>query len=227
VIIPLLALLAAHPPAPPSPADDLHDLPLVTLPAPASQTSPYFAIVLSGDGGWAALDKQVAGELVSSGVPVVGLNSQRYFWTLKTPDRIGADLGRIIRHYEAAWGLHQVVLVGYSRGADVLPLMVNRMPKDLHDHVRLIGLLGLAHGTDLLFRPTDILISPADPRYQLGPEMERLKGLPIVCVYGSHEKDTLCPDLPEGLVDPVELEGGHHFDGDYRGLGRLIFEKAR
>jgi len=226
VIIPLIAMLGALRMAPA--ADDLHDLPLVHLPMPTSETVPYFAVVLSGDGGWASLDKQIAEELVSEGVRVVGLNCQRYFWTEKTPDQAGSDLGRIIRHYQREWGMQQVVLIGYSRGADALPLMLNRMPAALLDDVRLTALLGLAHATDLVFHSVDLVTSSAgQPLYPLAPEIQRLQGRPLLCIYGSREKDTLCPDLQAGLVDAVERNGGHHFDGDYRGLARLILGKAR
>ena len=50
---------------------------------------------------------------------------------------------------------------------------------------------------------------------------------PMLCVRGSDEKDSLCPalvDLP--WVKQVVLRGGHHFDGDYRELARLVLEAA-
>jgi hypothetical protein len=65
------------------------------------------------------------------------------------------------------------------------------------------------------------------PRLPTDPGAGAAHGSSHALRHGSHEKDTLCPDLPQGVVDAVRLEGGHHFDGDYRGLGRLILEKAR
>ena len=49
----------------------------------------------------------------------------------------------------------------------------------------------------------------------------------FLCVRGSEEKDSLCPhveDLP--WVKQVVLSGGHHLDGDYRGLARMILDAA-
>ena len=40
-----------------------------------------FALLLTGDGGWAGLDQELAARLAASGVPTVGLNSLKYFWT--------------------------------------------------------------------------------------------------------------------------------------------------
>ena len=36
----------------------------------------------------------------------------------------------------------------------------------------------------------------------------------------------LCADLPPGTAGIVELAGGHHFDGDYDELARLILKFA-
>ncbi|MEE9877952.1 MAG: hypothetical protein PBU97_16320 [Stenotrophomonas maltophilia] len=40
---------------------------------------------VSGDGGWAGLDKDVASSLNEHGVAVVGIDSLRYFWSERTP----------------------------------------------------------------------------------------------------------------------------------------------
>jgi type IV secretory pathway VirJ component len=50
----------------------------------------------------------------------------------------------------------------------------------------------------------------------------------MLCVRGSDEKDSLCPhleDLP--WVRQALLAGGHHFDGDYRNIARLVLDAAR
>jgi type IV secretory pathway VirJ component len=202
------------------------DLPVIELPTSGTSTD-YFAIVLSGDGGWANIDKQIGEELVRSGVPVVGLNSLQYFWQRRTPDQTSSDLERVIRHYQQAWHRRSVVLVGYSRGADVLPLMASRLPSSLLDQVRLMVFFGLHHSTDLEFRVGDLFGSRRDAAYPLLPEVQKLAGRHLLCVYGTKEKDTLCPELPAGLAEEVELGGGHHFGGDYRALARLVLDHVK
>jgi type IV secretory pathway VirJ component len=207
-------------------AAEIANLPVIELPVPGS-TIDYFAVVLSGDGGWASIDKQIGEELTRSGVPVVGFNSLQYLWSRKTPDQIANDLDRLIRYYQEAWHKRDVILVGYSRGADVLPLMVSRLPSSQLDRIRLIAFLGLQHSTDLEFRLGDLLSARSQPEYPLLPEIQKLAGRPMLCVYGTKEGNTLCPDLPAGLAVVVELKGGHHFDGDYQGLARLVMEHVK
>jgi type IV secretory pathway VirJ component len=51
----------------------------------------------------------------------------------------------------------------------------------------------------------------------------------VVCLYGSDEVgESLCPllsDVPGARV--LELEGGHHFSGDYAAVGRAILAPLR
>ena len=50
-----------------------------------------------------------------------------------------------------------------------------------------------------------------------------LKGIPIQCVFGEAEKDSVCADKAlDGSINRVEMAGGHHFDGDYRHTADLI-----
>lgn len=55
----------------------------------------------------------------------MGLDWLRYFWNERTPHSTAADVDRIVQHYLAAWEKKEVVLIGYSQGADVLPFVVN------------------------------------------------------------------------------------------------------
>ena len=88
------------------------------------------AIVYSGDGGWRDIDKDIADRLHELGMPVVGVDSLRYFWSEQRPKVAAADLAQIIAHYRIAWQRGRVILIGYSFGADVLPFLVNRLPED-------------------------------------------------------------------------------------------------
>ncbi|HXW96643.1 MAG TPA: AcvB/VirJ family lysyl-phosphatidylglycerol hydrolase [Gemmatimonadales bacterium] len=223
------SVLRLAPKAPPPTAGGelpLGDLPVIELPPPPAPAD-YFAIVLSGDGGWASIDKAIGEELVKAGVPTVGFNSLQYFWTKRSPEESAADLERIIRHYQAALGREKLVIVGYSRGADVLPLMVSRLPTALLAQIRLIAFIGLQPQTDLEFRIGDWLGPRQQATYRVLPEVEKLQGHPMLCIYGAKEDDSLCPNLPPGLADLAKLPGGHHFDGDYQGLATLILHHVR
>ncbi len=134
----------AAPAAPPPP--EIGDLPVTEV--HASGTAQDFALLLTGDGGWAGLDQELAARLAANGVPTVGLNSLKYFWSERTPEATAGDVARVLRHYLAAWSKQRVLLIGYSFGADVLPFVVNRLPPELRARVASVSLLGIdAHAS--------------------------------------------------------------------------------
>jgi type IV secretory pathway VirJ component len=210
----------------PLPPVALGNLPLIEVPAaPGTTPTDSFAIVMSGDGGWAGLDKEVAQALSAHGIPVVGLDSLRYFWSPRTPEGLAADTDRMIRYYLQHLGKQRVLLVGYSQGADVLPFAVNHLPAATRAHVALTALMGMSEHAVFEFHVSN-WISNNNSGPATMPEVERMSGAPILCIYGEGDSDSLCPKLDPGKVRIVKMKGGHHFDGDYAGLAREILASA-
>jgi len=197
----------------------LADLPLLELPEPGA-TGDTLAVVVSGDGGWAGLDRDVAGQLADRGFPVVGLNTLQYFWTPRTPEGAAADLARILRTYLAAWKRKDALLIGYSLGAEVLPFMVDRLPPDLQAKVHLVALLGPGRTTSFEFRLSEWLGHGGGQDRPVLPEVAKLRGkLPLLCVYGSGEKTTsLCTALAPSLATSVALPGAHYLGSNPRAV---------
>lgn len=223
------AKLAASlkPSAPAAPAS-LDGLPVIEMPAKAGvPQTDAFAILISGDGGWAGLDQEVAGALSAQGIPVVGVDSLRYFWTPRTPESAAADADRIIRYYLSHLNKQQVLLVGYSQGADVMPFIINRLPAETRKHVALGAVMGLSEHALFEFHVGNWVNATQDQGLPTAPEMERPEDIPMLCIYGEGETDTLCPKLNPQKVHVVKLPGGHHFGGDYQRLAREILRMAK
>jgi type IV secretory pathway VirJ component len=201
-------------------------LPLVEVPAEGPQAD-FFAILLTGDGGWAGIDRDLARQLSKRGIPVVGWNSLKYMWRRKSETRAAQDLAAVMQAYGGRWHKPKVALLGYSLGADALPAMAARLPDSLKQRVSLIGLLGVETRYDLEFHITEWI--PGKPEgAPVLPELRKLKGLHIVCVYGTDEKGSLCPELRKNEADKSLAEvksfgGGHHFGGDYKALADSLF----
>jgi type IV secretory pathway VirJ component len=205
----------------------LGDLPVVEVPAqPGQPDTDLFAILMSGDGGWAGIDQAIAAALTAKGIPVVGLDSLRYFWTARTPDGIGADTDRLIRYYLAHLRKKRVLLIGYSQGADVLPFAVNRLPATTRSSVALTAILGMSEHALFEFHVAS-WVSDDDSGPATMPEVERITGAPVLCIYGQDENDSLCPKLNPKKVDVVKVKGGHHFDGNYTELAGYILSAAK
>jgi type IV secretory pathway VirJ component len=221
-----LAAATARARAAPPPAA-LGDLPVVEVAAqPGVAQSDEFALIMSGDGGWAGIDQDIAAALPATGIPVVGLDSLRYYWTARTPDGLAADTDKLIRYYLAHFSKKRVLLIGYSQGADVLPFAVNRLPAATRSSVALTAILGMSEHALFEFHVSSwIADSKSGPATM--PEVDRITGMPVLCIYGADENDSLCPKLDPNKIIIVKVKGGHHFDGDYAGLAQQILAAAK
>lgn len=197
------------------------DLPLVEVPA-SNGTSDTLVVFISGDGGWAKLDKSMAAVFAAQGMPVVGLNSLQYFWTKRTPESASADLLTIIDTYLGRWKKSRVLLVGYSRGADVLPAMVSRLPAETGAKVRLVALLAPSPKVEFEFHVTDWM-RDSGRGIDVLPDLQRLTQKSL-CVWGADDRESLCRGLSLPHVAVVTLPGAHHFEGDYAQLARIVLE---
>jgi type IV secretory pathway VirJ component len=196
---------------------DIAGIPLVTL--GAKTPSDRFAVMITGDGGWRRIDQKITDRLRAAGIPIVGFIASDYYRTRRTPEESACALERVIRYYQIQWHRNKVMLIGYSRGADVLPFMASRLPRDLRDSTQLIALLGLEPTIGFKYSPawSPSAYGRKEPEYAVMPEMEK-----VLCIFGVKEKNSLCHRLDRKAFKIVEEPGGHHFAGKYRDIADVI-----
>jgi type IV secretory pathway VirJ component len=222
--------ITAHVETPPLRPAEIGDLPVTEVRAEGGTTSSEMAVLLTGDGGWAGLDQELAAQLAADGVPTVGLNSLKYFWTERSPEETAKDVARLMSHYLAAWNKQRVLLVGYSFGADVLPFVVNRLPPELRARVATVSLLGVDANASFEIRIAG-WVGSDDSGPPTRPEVAAIGGVPVLCIYGEGESDSICPGLPKSpehtQITLAEVGKGHHFSGEYATLAERILAFAR
>ncbi len=223
----LFERLAAQSAPAPIEAAEVADLPLIERPGSghADPDAPL-ALLLTGDGGWAGLDRGVAQALNERGVPLVALSTLQYFWRPRTPEQSAADVARVLRHYLSAWNRSRVLLIGYSFGADVLPFIVNRLPHDLRARILSVNLLGLSEHASFEIRVGGWLPGSAAGTAPVEPELARMQGVKALCLYGAGERDEPCARLAGGTLTAQPLGEGHHFGGEYAELAAAMLRHA-
>jgi type IV secretory pathway VirJ component len=200
----------------------LSRLPIIEV--PPRDSGNCLVVFLSGDGGWADIDRRIATRLAQRGDAVVGLNLRDYLKTKRTPDEVAEAVGAIARAYESRWQRSDLVIVGFSRGANLAPFAVSRFPPDLTARLHGIALIGLNRAANFKWHLQDVFrdVSRDDDVPTL-PELAKVQGIPILCIYGSDEHESACRSTqPE--VRRIERRGGHHLDGNYDALGDLIHD---
>jgi type IV secretory pathway VirJ component len=173
------------------------------------------------------LDKEISAGLAERGVPVVGVNSLKYFWSDRTPEQTAEDLERIIRYYTTRWKKEKVLLIGYSLGADILPFAANRLNAELKSRVELIALLGPGLQVDFEFHLSNWLGSSSKKALPVMPQIRQLSNTRLLCFYGEQEKESLCPNLHGGNFKRVVLTGAHHFGGNYAQIAETILNEMK
>ena len=202
------------------------DLGLVELPVAQASSAPM-VVFMSGDGGWAALDKGLSAEFQHHGMPVVGWSSLSYYWKKKTPEQATADLVRILSDYQSRWGRQRWLLVGFSFGAEIVPFVINRLPQAYRNSLVGAVMLSPSTASDFEIHVSDMVVHDKGGSYPTLPEVKAIKSLPLLCVQGADDDSPvkLCPHLQQPNVTTVTLPGSHHFDDDYGVLYRSIADR--
>ncbi len=210
--------------APLPPPQALADIPVVEVAATGKQSNS-FALLITGDGGYAGMDQQIAKGLSAQGQPVVVLNSLKYFWTARTPQQVANDVERVIRFYSSKWKKQKVVLVGYSQGADMMPFILNRLPIAARSQIATAAAIGISNNAVFEFHISNWLTDPVGTPTL--PELKKIGAIPFTCIYGADETNSICTSLNWSTVRLVKLPGGHHFNGDYAAVAKAVLDDIK
>jgi len=174
-------------------------------------------LFISGDGGWSNFDKTLVQILAEHDVSTVAINTLKYFWHEKPPDQVADDLKKLV---EVCRRSDLPLLAGgYSFGAEVMPVVLDR--PDLKGVFA--GLILISPGASASFEVSMLdwlrTKEKATP-YKVVDHARALQGLPIFCVAGERDQESICAALRgEEQRDIVLLPGAHHFSGQYEKVG--------
>lgn len=180
----------------------------------ASSHEKPLIFYLSGDGGFNNFSTALCKSLNAKGYDVIALNSKSYFWDKKTPDQTAADVNNYLNRKLQNRKNQQIVLIGYSFGADVVPFILNRIPKDIHDKIIVSYLLASSGSTDFEIHWSDIFGGNTKRSLDVVSELNKLDNDKIVIISASDEINLSVNKITLKRYTHEVLPGGHHFDGD-------------
>ena len=199
------------------------DLPLILIPSSGSEDPPL-AFFISGDGGWTSFDNSVCEKLAEKGMPVVGLDAQKYFWCEKQPGEASNDISLAIQHYMQQWNRKLCVLIGYSFGACVIPFIADYFPDSLKATLRGIYCFSPSETGDFEIHVSDMLSIKTEDRYNVPDEVEKIKALNPVCIFGDEEGTELRDHFSASGAKIEVLPGSHHYSDDFNAVSVIIFK---
>lgn len=174
------------------------------------------AVLFSGDMGFRlGMGPKIAERLAADGVPVLGVSSLVEFRRERSPAEVQAFIARSIRRGLAFAHADHVILIGQSFGADMLQVGATGLPDELRRRVQMVALV--VPGDSVIFRASPAeLFNWAKPDAEALPTARQLTWVPVICIQGREEEDSLCPHLDLANVERVDLPGGHplHWNAD-------------
>lgn len=181
---------------------------------------------ISGDGGFTSFDQSICNEFASKGYPVIGLDALKYFWGKRETSDVVRDVQKLLTYYRNYWHKSEYIFVGYSFGADAIPVIVNRLNQEFKSQTRLVGLLSPTTSADLEIHVGDMLSIRAKPgEYDNATELNNITFARTVCLYGDDEKQEVKSRISNPKVEFVTVKGGHHFSSDFKKIAELILQK--
>jgi type IV secretory pathway VirJ component len=180
--------------------------------AAAAHNKPL-VFYLSGDGGFNRFSNELCTSLNKEGFDVDAMDSKSYFWSQKTPQKTADDISDFLSKKIANRADQQIVLIGYSFGADVLPFVLNRLQKNIAGKIKVSFLLASSGSTDFVIHIADLFGTGKRRGMDVLSEVNKISNQKIVILNSSDDKGLDAGKITVKHTTEV-LPGGHHFDGD-------------
>lgn len=197
------------------------DLPLTVLPSPEEKNLPL-AFFISGDGGWTSFDQSVCEKLADGGMPVIGLDAQKYFWNAKTPKGSASDFSEAIAYYMNLWNRESFVVIGYSFGACVAPFIAINFSNGLKSSLKGIYCFSPDLTGDFEIHISDMLHLNTKDKYDIPEGIKQVTAHKPVCIFGADEAEDLRTKFSEAGARIETLPGNHHYNNNFSAISNLI-----
>jgi type IV secretory pathway VirJ component len=165
----------------------------------------------------------VSEKLAEKGMPVVGLDAQKYFWKGRQPKETADEISTIANHYMKQWNDSSFVLVGYSFGACVAPFIANNFSKILKDALKGVYCISPDETADFEIHISDMLSFNNKEKYDVLSELKKIIAFNPVCIFGNEEDTELRKHFSMTGVKIETLHGSHHYNNDYNSLATVIY----
>jgi type IV secretory pathway VirJ component len=187
----------------------------------ASAHNKPLIFYISGDGGINRFSNELCTAINKEGFDVDAMDSKSYFWSQKTPQKAADDISDFLSKKIAGRPNQQIVLIGYSFGADVLPFVLNRISKSISDKVKVSFLMASSGSTDFVIHIADLFGAGKRRGMDVLSEVNKISNKKIVILNSSDDNGLDAKKIKINHITEV-LPGGHHFDGDIDEIVKAI-----
>jgi len=187
----------------------------------STDTTKPMVFYISGDGGFNKFSTSFMQSLNKAGYAVIGLNAKDYFWSKKKPQDAANAIEEAINESNKAWKRKNIVLIGYSFGADVSPFMLTHFSAGLSNKVTHLILLSPSSKTDFEIHVLQMLGLGKDEGQNVPGEINKVSK-PVTIIVGDDENEFPFDQLTIKNKQVIKMKGGHHYDGDVDALSKQV-----
>jgi len=192
----------------------------LSLYSSADTTKPLI-FYISGDGGFNKFSTTFMEAINKQGYAVIGLSAKDYFWSRKKPQEAANAIEAAINESNKQWKKKNIVLIGYSFGADVAPFMFTHFSSAMAARVNQLILLSPSPKTDFEIHVMQMLGWGKNTGESVPAEINKISK-PISFIVGDDENEFPFSQLTIRNKQIVKMPGGHHYDGDVNALCKQI-----
>lgn len=195
-------------------AQDISKYPLQTIAKPNAQ---HLIFYISGDGGMNSFSQSLTQGLADKNYAIISLDSRKYFWEQKTPDKMAQDFNQIIGHYLKIWDKDKFSILGYSFGADAGIFLTPRLTKELQQKIKSTVFLSPSTSTDFVIKLTDMIgFGSKEAKYKTLPELNKTSIIQYF-IFGKDEESDFYKSIPDRKnITKTLIPGSHKFNNDIK-----------
>ena len=164
--------------------------------------------------------------LNKEGYAVIGLDAKDYFWNKKKPQEAAAAIEQAINESNKEWKKKNIILIGYSFGADVSPFMLTHFSPALGSKVIHLVLLSPSTKTDFEIHVLQMFGWGKDEGESVPGEINKIIK-PVTIIVGDDENEFPFDQVTIKNKQVIKMPGGHQYDGDVNTLCKQIVQHIK
>lgn len=191
-----------------------------------SDTTKPLIFYISGDGGLNKFSSSFMQSLNKEGYTIMGLNAKDYFWNKKEPREAANAIETTINSVSKKWKEKNIILIGYSFGADVSPFILTHFSAALSNRIDKLILLSPSAKTDFEIHIFQMLGWGKSAGESVPAEINKISK-PVTIIVGDDENEFPFNQLTIKNKKVIKMPGGHHYDGHVDALCKQVIERIK
>lgn len=191
-----------------------------------SHTHKPIIFYISGDAGFNSFSKGLGSDFHAMGYDVFALNTKIYFWEQKTPEQTSKAIEKYIVKQLHGRKNQDVILIGYSFGADVTSFVYNHFTDHLKKKIQHVFIVGPSKTTDFKIHLKEYFGMEPKGSLPVIPEINKMKNVPLTLILSNFEFAHF-PYQQITLTTNYQMKhilGDHHYGNNTKILSGYIQE---